>query len=272
MKLSGAVEYSDWRSKIPAIEIIGHRGASKDAPENTLSAFRLALEMGADGVEGDFRLTKDGQIVCMHDATTARTAGISLAVADTTLPALRQVDVGAWKGGKWSGERIPILQDIISLIPKEKKLLIELKSGPEIILPLKKILPESLENIAVLSFDAGLITLIRREIPAVKTLWLTDYRSVLITGEWLPSIGMILQTLQKTGATGLGSKAHHSIDAEFVQKLHDAGKEFHVWTVDSHRSAARFSALGADSIITNCPGKLKGMFSTGGGYEIHPRP
>ena len=66
-------------------DLIAHRGASHDAPENTLAAFRLAWEQGADGIEGDFRLSRDGEIICLHDATTRRTAGIDLVVADATL-------------------------------------------------------------------------------------------------------------------------------------------------------------------------------------------
>src|SRR5512140_286258 len=78
--------------------IIGHRGASRDAPENTLESFRLAWEQGADGIEADFRLTADGRIVCMHDETTGRTTGVNLNIADTALKELRRLDAGLWKG------------------------------------------------------------------------------------------------------------------------------------------------------------------------------
>ncbi len=124
-------------------ELIGHRGASFDAPENTLAAFRLAWEEGADGVEGDYRLTLDGEIVCLHDPTTRRTAGINLAVAKATLAQLRELDVGSWKGEQWAGEPIPTLREVIATVPPGKRLFIELKSGPEILLPLAAILAES---------------------------------------------------------------------------------------------------------------------------------
>lgn len=76
--------------------IIGHRGASHDATENTLDSFRLAFEQGADGIETDFRLTCDQQIVCMYDATTARTAGIDISVEESNLNELSFLDVGSW--------------------------------------------------------------------------------------------------------------------------------------------------------------------------------
>ena len=79
------------------VKIVAHRGASLDAPENTLAAFRLAWSQGADAIEGDFRLTKDGRIACLHDDTTQRTAGLDLTVADSTLAELRELDVGSWK-------------------------------------------------------------------------------------------------------------------------------------------------------------------------------
>src|SRR3954447_2364486 len=85
--------------------IIGHRGASFDAPENTAAAFGLAFLQGADGIEADFHLSSDGEIVCIHDATTGRTAGVDLVVAETSLKELKRLDVGLWKGREFPGER-----------------------------------------------------------------------------------------------------------------------------------------------------------------------
>ena len=101
--------------------IIAHRGASADAPENTLAAFRLAWQQGADGIEGDFRLTSDGRIVCFHDDDTARVAGISLIVEETPLTKLRTLDVGAWKGKPWQGERIASLEEVLAEVPAGKQ-------------------------------------------------------------------------------------------------------------------------------------------------------
>ena len=77
-----------------AQQVIAHRGASYDAPENTLAAFRLAWQQGADGIEGDFYLTADGEIVCLHDSDTGRTGDRKLSVGQSTLAELRKVDVG----------------------------------------------------------------------------------------------------------------------------------------------------------------------------------
>ena len=241
-------------------DLVAHRGASRDAPENTLASFRLAWEEGADGIEGDFRLTRDGEIVCLHDATAKRTAQADLAVADTDFARLRELDAGAWKGEKWRGERIPTLREVIATIPPGKKLFIELKSGPEILLPLAAVLAGSgldPAQVAVLAFSAELIAASRELFPRFKRLWITDYARDWQNGGWSPSSGQILRTLESTGAAGLASRAHRSIDTAFVSALRAAGKELHVWTVDDRSSAARFLALGVDSIITNRPGWLR---------------
>ena len=85
-----------------AVEIIGHRGASYDAPENTLASFKLGYQQKADADELDIYLTKDGKIVVMHDANTARTAGVSNKLATSTFDDLRKLDAGQW--GKWKGK------------------------------------------------------------------------------------------------------------------------------------------------------------------------
>jgi glycerophosphoryl diester phosphodiesterase len=237
---------------MPGIELIAHRGASHDAPENTLAAFRLAWETGADGIEGDFRLSRDGEIVCHHDATTGRTAGVSLTVADTTLARLRELDVGARYGAGWRGERIPTLREVIATVPPGKKLYIELKSGPEILPPLAAILAGAdldLRQLVILAFSEEVITAAREQLPRVKALWLDDTRT--------PAIESVLRTLERTGACGLSCRARSAIDAQFIRALHDAGREVHIWTVDAPRTAARFAALGAASVTTNRPGWLR---------------
>jgi glycerophosphoryl diester phosphodiesterase len=252
------------------IELIGHRGASHDAPENTLASFRLAWETGADGIEGDFYLTRDGEIVCIHDPTTGRTTGADLPVAGSTLARLRKLDAGVCKGEAWRRERIPTLREVIATIPPGKRLFIELKSGPEILPPLAAVLARSglnPEQTVILAFNAEVVTASRKLLPRVKALWLSDFRKERTFGSWAPSIEKILLTLKSCGACGLAGRAHRSIDAAFVRTLHAAGMEFHVWTVDAPRSAARFASLGADTIFTNRPGwlreRLKAMAESG---------
>ena len=109
--------------------IVAHRGASFDAPENTLPAFELAWEQGADAIEGDFLLTKDKQIVCIHDHSTKRLADRDLEVKSSTLAELKSLDVGFWKDKKYKNTRIPTLAEVFATIPDGKKIFVEIKCG-----------------------------------------------------------------------------------------------------------------------------------------------
>lgn len=236
--------------------VIGHRGASRDAPENTLAAFRLAFEQGADGIEADFRLTGDGSIVCHHDVTTLRTAGKRLPVARATLSQLRVLDVGAWKGERWRGERIPTLQEVLALLPSGKRLFLEVKSGPDIMVPLEKVLttaPVSPDLVRLMCFDPQMVRLFKERLPWYRALWLTDYRWL---GGWHPAPEEVLATIDACGADGLASRGNRVLDEPFVSALKRQGSEIHVWTVDAVAAARRFSHLGVDAIMTNRPSWL----------------
>lgn len=241
--------------KIPLI--IGHRGASKDAPENTLESFTLAWSQGADGIEADFRLTADGRIVCMHDDTTGRTTGKNLEIAASTLKDLRCLDAGLWKGAAWSGALIPTLDEVLAAIPNGTWFFIELKSGVEIIAPLKKVLQESgisPGRIRLLSFSAPLITALTQNLPDWQACWLCDYRHSMAAATWR---GDVLDMLRRTGAVGLASADRAYLDPDLVDMLKRAGKEIHVWTVDRVSAAEKLSRLGVDSVMTNRPGWLR---------------
>src|SRR5256885_16112584 len=107
------------------MEIIAHRGASHDAPENTLAAVQLAWQQNADAVEVDVRMSKDGQLVVIHDDNTRRTGKAARKVSDQTLAELRWLDVGGWKGRQWSGERSTTLEEVMAAVPHRRRLFVE---------------------------------------------------------------------------------------------------------------------------------------------------
>ncbi|MFA7402812.1 MAG: glycerophosphodiester phosphodiesterase [Pelobacteraceae bacterium] len=240
--------------------IIGHRGASRDAPENTLESFRLAWKQGASGIEADFRLTADGQVVCMHDETASRTTGFNHRIADSTLAELRRLDAGQWKGADWSGAVIPTLDEVLAAIPHGTWFFIEIKSGSEIIPHLKRVLQasgHSPERIRLLSFSATLIGELKQQLPDWYACWLFDYRQSLLKNVWHPSRDKMLDTLRRTGADGLASAYREFLDRWLVETLRELGKELHVWTVDRLPAAKLLCELGVDSIMTNRPGWLR---------------
>ncbi len=251
-----------WDGEGKQVEIIAHRGASYDAPENTIAAFELAWEQGADGIEGDFYLTADGHIVCIHDRTTKRTTGgnVDLDVRQTTLAELRQLDVGRWKGEPFAGQRIPTLAEVLAVVKKGGKIYLDIKSGPEIVEPMRRVIAESSlrpDQIVVIAFNPEVVAETRRLMSDVKAYWLTNYRRKT-TGEWTPTPDQVLATLERIDAHGLNTNANTNVvDEAFVAVLREKGYEFHTWTVNDGERARRFRDLGVDSITTDRPGWLR---------------
>ena len=243
--------------------IVAHRGASHDAPENTLAAFRLAWEQHADAIEGDFYLSKDGQIVCIHDKTTQRTAPgqPELTVAASTLRDLRTLDVGSWKDQRYASERIPTLKEVLDTVPDGKRIFIEIKCGPEIVPVLKEQLQESNlkpEQIVIICFNDQVVSQSRRTMPKYKVNWLTSYRQASPVSAWKPTLADVLQTLKRSGATGLGTNGNLKvIDQAFIDAVQAAGLEFHVWTVNDVKSADTFKLFGVQSITTDRPAFIR---------------
>lgn len=238
--------------------VVAHRGASFDAPENTLAAFRLAWKQQADGVEGDFYLSRDGHIVCIHDDTTERTSGVNLSVADSTLAELRQLDVGSWKSRRYAGEKIPTLPEVLETVPQGKLIVIELKVGPEIVPPLKRVLNDAKfppEQVLIISFKEETIAESKRVLPNIKAHWLTGYKPDDDVGPWTPTAEQIVKTMNRIKADGLGSQARRAVFNEnMVQMLRKAGvAEFHVWTVDNPVDAEFYESIGAYGVTTNRP-------------------
>lgn len=241
--------------------IVGHRGASHAAPENTLAAFRLAWQEEADGVEGDFRLTADGEIVMLHDEDTERTADRKLVVARSTLEQLRALDVGAWKASEYAGERIATLREVLDEQPEGKWLFIELKTGPEIVPPLKQVLSVEgvpRDRLVIIAFDRDVVAAVKQAMPDLKAHWLTKYKQDWMR-RWHPTSDKVIATLKEAAADGLGSQANPEVfDKRFVAEVRRAGfSEFHVWTVDDPAVARFYIEQGVWSLTTNRPAQLR---------------
>ena len=243
--------------------IVAHSGASYDAPENTLAAFRLAWDQDADAIEGDFYLTRDRQIVCIHDRTTKRVAPNQpdRNVAESTLDELRTLDVGSWKSSRFANERIPTLAEVLATVPEGRQIFVEIKCGPEVLPVLKPQLAASAlkpEQITIVCFNEAVVTQARKTMPQYRANWLTSYRQKVKTSPWTPSTEDVLRTLRRAKATGLGSNGNlRVIDLPFVEKVRHAGFGFHVWTVNDPQAARTFRLLGAESMTTDRPAFIR---------------
>jgi glycerophosphoryl diester phosphodiesterase len=252
-------------NRLCAVDIVAHRGASYDAPENTLAAERLAWQQGTDAVETDIYLTKDGRIIVCHDKTAKRTAGRDAAIASLTLDELRRLDAGSWKDPKFAGEKLPLLDEQIALIPAGKRMLVEIKVGPEIVPELQRVLQRtgaSPQNITFISFNLDALQEVRKTLPGYRTLFLMGYKASDAKAKdpkakKQPTIDEVIAQAQAAKLTGLDLQYTWPLTPADVKKIKAARLELHVWTVDDVAVARHWIGLGVASITTNRPGWLR---------------
>ncbi len=244
--------------QLSAVEIIAHRGASHDAPENTVVAIKLAWEQGADGSEFDVYLSSDKQIVVIHDADTKRTGGgIEKLVAKSTLAELQQLDVGQWKDAKYRGEKVPTLADMLATVPDGKRVFIEVKCGPEIVPALDKALTASQlkpEQTPVIAFDSQVIAELKKVRPDVPAYWLVSLNK---KDNPPPSVAPVIAKAREINADGLDLSATPALDEAYARAIHDAKLTLYVWTVNDPAVARRMAQLGVAGITTDRPQWLR---------------
>lgn len=242
-----------------AVEIIGHRGASYDAPENTLSSFKLGYQQKADADELDIYLTKDGKIVVIHDSTTARTGGITNKVANHTFAELRALDVGKW--GKWKdksfSEKIPSLDEVLELIPEGRRLFIEIKCGPEVLPELERTLHRAgkkPKQTVIIGFGYETMQQAKAKFPQLQVLWLVSKDNKT---KKYPPVEQLIERAKAAKLDGLDLESGFPIDKAFVEKVHAAGLKLYTWTVDDVAVAQKEAAAGVEGITTNRPGWMR---------------
>lgn len=239
-----------------AAEIIAHRGASGDAPENTLSAMKLAWEEGADAIELDLWLSKDGKLVVFHDADTKRFEKEPRKVAELTWEELQQLDVGTWNGGKL--ERIPTLESILATVPAGRRAVLEIKSGPEILPELKRVLEASgkpARELAIITFKRDTLTESKKVFPEIEHYFLHDYKQDS-AGQY-PDLNEMIRVAKDANCQGLDLKFEWPISKTFVDQVKLAGLKVIVWTVNDSNVVTRMVEAGVDGITTDRPQWLR---------------
>jgi len=233
------------------VEIIAHRGASYDAPENTLASVNLGWEQNADAVEIDVYLSKDNKIMVIHDKDTKRTAGKKLIVKESMASDLRKLDVGSFKSPDYKDEKIPFLSEVIETIPEGKKLFVEVKCGTEILPFLKESFRESgkIDQHVIISFDFDVVAGAKKIMPEVPVYWL----HFNLTGEYSTKW---IEKAKEADLDGLNLR-YKGISEEYIKSVHDANMKIYAWTVDDPEEAAKLSKFGIDGITTNRPGWMK---------------
>lgn len=240
---------------MPVPLIIGHRGASAVAPENTMAAFREAIAVGADGIEFDVRLASDGVPVVIHDSTLRRTGGVNQRVADLTSQEISKVDVGSWfKPGSFAGETVPSLAELFELFRTNNlSLYLEMKcDSPAEYRPLAEACCRLIDEysfkarVVVECFQLPALEVVKEIDPEIKTAALFDR--------------VFIDQSIVTRATEIGAMAvalHHRLARKnLVGKSKEAGLHVAVWTVDDPIWLDRARAIGIDALITNHPARM----------------
>lgn len=246
--------------------IIGHRGASAAAPENTLAAFRKAIDAGADGLEFDVRLARDGVAVVIHDASLSRTGRVNEIVSGLTSKELGKIDVGSWfdvanrRSGdhNYADEHVPTLAKTLTFLQEFAGLIfIELKCGDGEVEQLTKAVCDVAKasplapQIIVKSFKLAVIPHVRITAPGIRTAALFAPKIMTI----LRKEKHLVKIAAEFGADELS--IHYSLATRKL--MEKAGKQdlpVNVWTVDNPRWVKRGLRLGLKSLITNDPARL----------------
>ena len=232
------------------VAVTAHRGASMYAPENTMAAFRLALEAGANYVELDVQHTRDGRIVVVHDRDFMRVGSDPRRVGELSSADLATIDVGRRVAG-FSGERAPLLEDVIELARGKMKINVELKYNvpdptlaPAVIDLLRR--ENFLDQVVITSLDPAALEQVEGIEPRLQT-------GHIVTA----SVGDVL----RTPADFLSLSSAKATPA-FIRRAHAAGKQVHTWTVNKPEVMLRMIEAGVDNVITDDPGLLARVIRT----------
>jgi len=243
--------------------ITGHRGAGALAPENTLAAIKEGLKYGVDRIEVDVHQSKDGKVIIMHDVTLDRTTNGSGAIKDFTYDELLKLDAGSWFSEKYTGEKIPLLEEAMELIDDNAVFVIELKEGDEIY-------PGIVENVVNLirkhdatdwcvvhSFRTKILEQIHEMEPAIELHKLFIGKLSLVP--IFVSAGFVPEyySFEKHPYITEYSLNYLFANRSIINAIHKRGKKVNVWTIDDKEKYLKLRNLGIDGFITNVPNVIE---------------
>ncbi|MBI4311314.1 MAG: glycerophosphodiester phosphodiesterase [Chloroflexi bacterium] len=231
--------------------VIAHRGASGEAPENTMAAFELALEQGADVIEMDVHMTADGYPVVIHDDTLERTTNGKGLVRQRTLAELKGMDAGSWSGRQFAGQKVPTLEEVVAWAKGKVPLAIEVKNVPHRYRGIEASVTGVLERARamleheVFSFDHVAMQRFKTREPGLLT-------GVCYRGDVVDHVALA----KAAGATVLHPWLY-DMRSEAIRDAHAAGLLVAPWVADTPEDIRALAALGVDGITTNFPRRAR---------------
>jgi glycerophosphoryl diester phosphodiesterase len=230
--------------------VIGHRGAAGEAPENTLASFQLALTQGADGIELDIHLSKDGEIIVCHDPTIDRTTNGSGYIVEMDAEEIKRYDAGGWFSKQYGGESIPTLAEVFDLVPEHIMINIEIKYAYQGHLETKLLeflaARHRIENIVISSFDHKCLQRIKKAAPELKV-------GLLYAANLADHAGYANQL----GADVYSIHPHYQlIEKADVLNAKSAGFQIYPYTVNLENDYRNMLDFGVSGIITDFPARL----------------
>jgi len=232
-------------------KIWGHRGFSGRYPENTLLAFERALEMGVDGIELDVHRLADGQIVVMHDATAVRTTGVRRQLVDMNQEDVKQLDAGIWKGEQFSGQKVPVLDEVFRMLEKfpQATVNVEVKQQKD-----GEVYVDLVEDVWGKVEQHGLAE--RCIVSSFHHVELHEASGRLRNFAYGLLIHECLVApwdyVSRVGATAFHPN-FRTLDASVVDACHEHNLRVHAYTVNSREDAARLFEMGVDAVCTDYP-------------------
>ncbi len=234
--------------------VFGHRGASFDAPENTIGSILEALKQGADGVEIDVRRNRNDNFSVIHDATFTRTTGEKGRVSNSSNKRISTLDAGTFKSARYKGEKIPILAEVLDIVPSGKLLQIELKSSIRSVPRLAYKIRSSRKHpseIIVIGFSYYAMQLVKELLPNVKVAWINGEKSQFQPN--MQPVSHLIRKLQMANLDAVDFDSRFDIKEEYVKRVKSSGYEMYSWTVDDIERAKYFKSIGISGIATNRP-------------------
>lgn len=257
--------------------LIAHKGECIDAPENTLPAFRMAVERGF-GFECDVYFSKDGRVFTSHDHDMARLTGGANTnkFHDALWDEISRLNAGGqgkWKGSRFDGTRPALLEEVLSLARDGRMIYIDVKTGPEIVPHIRRVFDAQTratpENALFISFEKDTCKALKEQMGEYRVLWISNSKHWETPGFPPVTAEEVIAAMRETGADGVD--IHYLPDAftpEFASAVRDAGCELHVWTIDDLEDAREALRRGAQSVTTNYAEKMVELAAATGGAGL----